>query len=67
MNHSDKTPGETAVFSGNPSFKEMVDQTFERLWDKKVQLSIRRIRELEEQLNALELELDMMIKDDGSS
>jgi hypothetical protein len=66
MNHSDKTHSETAVFSGQSSFKEVVDQTFERLWDKKVQLSIRRIRELEERLNALELELDMMIKDDES-
>jgi hypothetical protein len=66
MNHSEKTPGDTAVFSGQSSFKEVVDQTFERLWDKKVQLSIRRIRELEERLNALELELDMMIKDDNS-
>jgi hypothetical protein len=67
MNHSDKTPGGTAVFSDKSSFKEVVDQTFERLWDKKVQLSIRRIQELEERLNALELELDMMIKDDGSA
>jgi hypothetical protein len=63
MNHSDKTRNETAVFTDKTSFKEVVDRTFDRLWDKKVQLSIRHIRELEEQLSALELELDMMIKE----
>jgi hypothetical protein len=63
MNHSDKTRDEWAVISDTSSFKEMVDQTFDRLWDRKVQHSIRHIRELEEQLSALELELDMMIKD----
>jgi hypothetical protein len=63
MNHSDKTRDETAVFSDKSSFKEVVDETFDRLWDKKVQLSIRHIRKLEEQLDALELELDMMIKE----
>jgi hypothetical protein len=63
MNHSDKTRDETAVFSDTSSFKEVVDRSFDRLWDKKVQLSIRHIRELEKQLDALELELDMMIKE----
>jgi hypothetical protein len=63
MNHSDKTRNEPAVFTDKSSFKEVVDETFDRLWDKKVQLSIRHIRDLEEQLDALELELDMMIKE----
>jgi hypothetical protein len=63
MNHSDRTRDETAVFSDKSSFKEVVDETFDRLWDRKVQLSIRHIRDLEEQLDALELELDMMIKE----
>jgi hypothetical protein len=65
MNQSDKTRDGTAVFSDGSSFKKVVDETFDRLWDKKVQLSIRRIRELEEQLDALELELDMMIREDA--
>jgi hypothetical protein len=63
MNHSDKTRDETAIFTDKSSFKEVVDETFDRLWDTKVQLSIRHIRDLEEQLDALELELDMMIKE----
>ncbi|MDR3122328.1 MAG: hypothetical protein LBU16_00925 [Treponema sp.] len=63
MKHSDKTRDETAVFSGKSSFKEVVDATFDRLWDRKAQHSIRHIRELEEQLSALEMELDMMIKE----
>jgi hypothetical protein len=62
MNHSDKTRDETAVFSDKSSFQEVVDLTFDRLWDKKVQFSIRHIRDLEEQLIALELELDLMIQ-----
>jgi hypothetical protein len=65
MNQSDKTRDETAVFSDESSFKKVVDETFDRLWEKKVQLSIRHIRELEEQLDALELELDMMIQEDA--
>jgi hypothetical protein len=61
MNQSDKIRDETAVFSDESSFKKVVDETFDRLWDRKVQLSIRHIRELEEQLDALELELDMLL------
>jgi hypothetical protein len=63
MNHSDKTRDEMAVFSDKTSFQEVIDRSFDRLWDKKVQISIRHIRELEEQLDTLELELDMMIKE----
>jgi hypothetical protein len=66
MKHSDKIRSEAAVVSDKSSFKEVVDRSFDRLWDKKVQISIRHIRELEEQLNALELELNMMIKNDES-
>jgi hypothetical protein len=63
MNHSDKTRDGTAVFSDKSSFKEVVDETFDRLREKQAQRSIRHIRDLEEQLDALELELDMMIKE----
>jgi hypothetical protein len=65
MNQSDKTRDETAVFSDKASFKEVVEETFDRLWDRKVQHSIRHIQEMEEQLCALELELDMILKDDA--
>jgi hypothetical protein len=63
MNHSDKTRDEMAVVADKSSFEAVVDQTLDRLWDRKVQISIRHIRDLEEQLDALELELDMMIKE----
>jgi hypothetical protein len=66
MKHSDKTRIGTAVFTDKSSFKEVVDQSFDRLWEKQVQISIRHIRDLEDQLNALELELDRMIQTTGS-
>jgi hypothetical protein len=66
MDHSDKTRDETAVFSDKSSFKQVLDQSFDRLWDRKAQLSIRHIRELEDQLSALERELDLMIQVTGN-
>jgi hypothetical protein len=60
----DNPSSEAAVFSDKSSFKEVVDETCNRLWDRKVQFSIRRIRELEDRLKTLELELDMMIRDE---
>jgi hypothetical protein len=62
MKHSDKTRSGTAIFTDKSSFKEVVDESFDRLWDKKVEISIRHIRELEAQLSVLEVELDMIIK-----
>jgi hypothetical protein len=64
MNPTDNPRGEAAVLSDESSFKEVVDETCNRLWDRKVQFSIRRIRELEDRLKTLELELDMMIRDE---
>jgi hypothetical protein len=61
MNQSDKARDGTAVFSDESSFKEVVDESFDRLRDRKAQHSLRHIRSLEEQLDALELELDMLI------
>jgi hypothetical protein len=48
------------TLSGNPSFEEVLDQTFDRIWDKKVRYSMRRIQELEDYLNVLERELDTL-------
>jgi histidyl-tRNA synthetase len=64
MNQSDKTRDETAVFSDESSFEEVVSESLDRLRDRKAQRSLRHIRELEEQLDALELELDMLIPTD---
>jgi hypothetical protein len=64
MSPTDNPRSEAAVLSDKSSFKEVVDDTCNRLWDRKVQFSIRRIRELEDILKTLELELDMMIRDE---
>ena len=44
-----------------PSFEAVLDSTCERLWERHVQYSIRRIREMEEELNRLENALDEFI------
>jgi len=44
-----------------PSFEAVLDATCERLWERHVQYSIRRIREMEEELNSLENALDKFI------
>jgi hypothetical protein len=62
MSHADKTGGEAVVFSNQPSFERIVEQSCERLWDKKVQHSIRRIHELEVVLSSMEQELDVFLK-----
>jgi hypothetical protein len=57
MNSSEKPP----ALSGPPSFETVLDQTCDRLWDRKVQYSIRRLREMEGHLSVLEQELDALI------
>ena len=42
-------------------FSDVVDETCERLRDKQVQYSIRRINEMEDTLNELELELEQFL------
>jgi len=44
-----------------PSFESMLDMTIDRLWERRVHHSIRRIREMEEELKGLERELDDFI------
>jgi len=43
------------------SFSAVLDTTCQRLWERHVQYSIRRIREMEEELKLLERELDEII------
>jgi len=47
--------------SPHATFSEVVDESFERLKDKQVQYSIRKIHEMENTLNALEHELDQFL------
>jgi hypothetical protein len=54
----DKGP---VIFSDNVSFETMLDKTCERLWGKKIQYSMRRIRELEANLQGIEQELDALL------
>jgi hypothetical protein len=62
MSQADKTGGEAAVLPNQPSFEHIVEESCERLWDKKVQHSIRRIYELDAILGAMEQELDLFLK-----
>ena len=41
-----------------PSFDTVLDTTCRRLWERHIQYSIRRIGEMEEELNSLERTLD---------
>jgi hypothetical protein len=64
MNHSDKAGSEAAIVSDKSSPSEALGETSGGLLDKKAGRSMRRIRALEEELNALELELDLMLAAD---
>ena len=46
------------VLTENTSFEAVLDETCERLNEKHVQFSIRRIREMEKELAGLEKELN---------
>jgi hypothetical protein len=55
-------PGkDTVSLSDKRSFETMLDDVCDRLWDRKVSYSLRRIREMDLALGALERELDEMI------
>jgi len=47
-----------AAVSGIYSFGDVVDEACERLMDRQIKYSIRRIQEMEERLSGLERELD---------
>jgi uncharacterized protein YqgV (UPF0045/DUF77 family) len=51
--------GETpAVISGKSSFSEVVDEACDRLMERQIKYSIRRIQAMEDRLTQLERELD---------
>ncbi|MDR2536603.1 MAG: hypothetical protein LBD29_11300 [Treponema sp.] len=52
---------ESVILSDNVSFETVLDRTCERLWGKKIQYSIRRIREMEATLQEIEQELDTLL------
>ena len=47
-----------AVISPIISFSDVVDEACERLMERQIKYSIRRIQEMEERLSAIERELD---------
>jgi hypothetical protein len=49
------------VIPGLSSFSEVVDEACEKLMDRQINYSIRRIQEMEERLSGLELELDTFL------
>jgi hypothetical protein len=51
----------SAAAPGVYSFNEIVDETCDKLMDKQIKHSIRRIMEMEERLESLEKELDDFI------
>ncbi|MDR2493920.1 MAG: hypothetical protein LBD24_01735 [Spirochaetaceae bacterium] len=58
---------ESVILSDNVSFESVLDKTCERLWGKKIQYSIRRIRELEATLQGLEQELDTLLGQESTA
>jgi hypothetical protein len=56
---------ERAVLSEPSSFDDLLDKTCERLWDKKRQYTLRRLRELDDNLSSLEQELEQIVFDTG--
>ena len=53
---------QTDAYPDEPSFNDVLDTACGRLWEKHVEYSIRRIREMDEILAQLEKELDDIIK-----
>ena len=53
-----KTGGKTAIDAETYTFNEIVDKTCDSLMDRQIKYSIRRIREMENELCDLERELD---------
>ncbi|MDR2052530.1 MAG: hypothetical protein LBP80_03870 [Treponema sp.] len=58
MGFADKTSGRTYI---SQNFSMVLDDACNRLWSKKAELSIRKIRFLEEELTQMEKELDDFI------
>jgi len=56
--HGDNTQDS---ISKESSFEYVLDSACERLWDKQVKFSIRRIKDMEERLGILERELNELL------
>jgi hypothetical protein len=52
---------EKIVPSAPLSFEDMLDETCERLWDKKKQHTLQRLQELDDHLSCLEQELERLV------
>ena len=52
---------EPMVLTEEPSFRAVLDTACDRLQEKHVQYSLRRLREMDEELELLERELDQFI------
>jgi hypothetical protein len=52
------TVEKTTTLPDSHSFESVLDDTFSRLWDRKVRYSLRRIAELDRILERMERELD---------
>jgi hypothetical protein len=62
MSATDKSGEKALVLSEDRiTFDEVLSGACDRLWDKKVELSIRRIRQMDEYLVCLERELTDLI------
>ncbi|MDR0387871.1 MAG: hypothetical protein LBH57_07505 [Treponema sp.] len=61
MSYTDQSGKKATVLSEKSSFNEILDGACDRLWDKKVELSIRRIRQMDEYLSRMEQELTALI------
>ncbi|MDR2247094.1 MAG: hypothetical protein LBE17_10590 [Treponema sp.] len=61
MSYIDKFSEKAAVLEERSSFNKVLDGACERLWNKKVELSIRRIKQLDEYLIRMEQELTTLI------
>jgi hypothetical protein len=53
--------GKNAAAISDLSFEAMLDDVCDRLWDRRVSYSLRRIREMDAALAAMEQELDELI------
>ena len=48
-------------YSTEASFEVVLDTACERLWEKRIQYSLRRIKEMDDELRRIEEELDEFI------
>ena len=68
MDYTDKTgAGQTVIFSDDLNFDHILNDACVRLWNKKAELSIKKIRALDAVLFKIEQELSDFLSPDGTS